>query len=97
LRELVPRSGDTPKITGSQEGQQDQLTAELTRWKEASARNKTTETKANWHHQNTVLPLQQILNTPNTLEKQDSDLKSYLMKKYMNNSPKKHRKIQVNK
>jgi hypothetical protein len=36
-----------------------------------------TETKKSQHHQNSVPPPQQVLDTPNTPEKQDSDLKSY--------------------
>ena len=38
-----------------------------------------TETKATWYHQNPVLPLQPSPGYPNILEKQDVDLKSYLM------------------
>ena len=44
------------------------------------------------HHPNLVLPQQQILDTPNTTQKQDLDLKSHLMmltedfKKDINNS-----------
>jgi hypothetical protein len=51
-----------------------------------------TETKATWHHQNPVLQPQQVLDTPKTPEKQDSDLKSHLkmmiedFKKDINNS-----------
>jgi hypothetical protein len=56
--------------------QQDQLTPEITRWRKPSARTLPTETKVTWHHQNPILPQQQY---PNTLEKQDLDLKSYLM------------------
>jgi hypothetical protein len=41
-------------------------------------RTQATETKATWHHQNPVLPPQQVLNTPTHL-KQDLDLKSQLM------------------
>jgi ornithine carbamoyltransferase len=37
-------------------------------------KNKTT-----WHHQNSVHPPQRVLDTQNTPEKQDSDLKSYVM------------------
>jgi hypothetical protein len=58
---------------------------------EASSKTLPTETKATWHHQNPVLPPQQVLDTP-TCQKQDSDLKSLLMiiiedfKKDINNS-----------
>jgi hypothetical protein len=38
-----------------------------------------TETKNTGHHQNLVCPPQQVLDTHNKPEKQDSDLKSYLM------------------
>jgi hypothetical protein len=38
-----------------------------------------TETKITWHHQNTVLPPQRVLETATHLKKQDSDLKLYLM------------------
>jgi hypothetical protein len=38
-----------------------------------------TETKATWYHQNPVLPRQPSPGYPNILEKQDVDLKSYLM------------------
>ena len=61
-----------------------------------------------WHHQNSVLPSQQVLDTPTHWKKQDLDLKLYLMilvedfKKDINNSlkelqentdKKKHKKI----
>ena len=51
-----------------------------------------TKIKATWHHLNPILPQQQVLDTPNTPEKQDLDLKSQLMmliegfKKDINNS-----------
>ena len=55
-------------------------------------KNISKEIMAIWHHQNTVVPPQQALDTPNTLEKQDSNLQSHLMmmiedfKKDINNS-----------
>jgi hypothetical protein len=48
----------------SSQRQQDQLTPEITRWQKASERTLPTETKATWHHQNPVLPQQQVLDTP---------------------------------
>jgi hypothetical protein len=51
-----------------------------------------TKTKTAHHHQNPTLPTQPVQDTPNKPEKQDSDLKSYLMmlvedfKKGINNS-----------
>jgi chromosome segregation ATPase len=84
----------THRLTGGtnhSQRQQDQLTPEITRWQKANAKTLETETKASWHHQNPVLPPQRALVT-NTPEKQDSDLKSYLMmmiedfKKDINNS-----------
>ena len=51
-----------------------------------------TEIKAIWHHLNPIFPQQQVLDTPNTPEKQDLDLKSqHIMliegfKKDINNS-----------
>ena len=44
-----------------------------------NARILSTETMTTWHHQNPVLPPQQVLDTPNTPEKQDLDSKTYLM------------------
>jgi hypothetical protein len=44
----------------------------------ANARNLPTETKTTWFLQNPVFP-PQCLGYPNTLEKQDLDLKSYLV------------------
>jgi hypothetical protein len=43
--------------------QHDQLTPEITRQQMASTRTVPTETKATWHHQNPVLPQQQVLDT----------------------------------
>ena len=65
------------KGTSSIERQQDNLTPEITRWWKANTRILPTETKITWHHQNPVLTPQQVLDTPNTLEKQDSNLKSH--------------------
>jgi hypothetical protein len=42
---------------------QDQLTSVITRFLEAMTRTKATQTEANWHHQNPVLPPQQALGT----------------------------------
>ena len=71
---------------------QDQLTPEKTKCHKANTRSLPTETKAAWQYQNPVLPQQQVLDTPNTPEKQELDLKSHLMmligdfKKDINNS-----------
>jgi hypothetical protein len=60
--------------------------------RKANARILPTETKITWHHKNTDLPPRQVLDSPNTPEKQDVDLKPYIMmliedfKKYVNNS-----------
>jgi hypothetical protein len=67
------------------------LTTENSRWQKANERNLLTETKTTGHHQNSVCPPQQVLDTP-IPPKQDLDLKSYLMmlvedfKKVINNS-----------
>jgi hypothetical protein len=42
------------------------------------ARTQATVTKATWHHQNLVLPTQQVLDTP-TQKKSKTDLNSYLI------------------
>jgi hypothetical protein len=62
---------DTCKITGSQACRRDkiqpeterQLTPEVTRWQEASARISETEIKPTEHHQNQVFPTQKALDT----------------------------------
>jgi hypothetical protein len=65
---------------------------EIIRWQKANLRILLMETKNTHHHQNPALPPQPVLDTPNTPEKQDLDLKSYLMmlledfKKVINNS-----------
>jgi hypothetical protein len=64
----------TRGISSSQR-EQDQLTPEITRWQKASTRTLPIETKATWHHHNSLLSKQKVLDTPNTLEKQDLDLK----------------------
>jgi hypothetical protein len=45
----------------------------------ANKRILLTEAKTTRHHQNTVCPLQRVLDAPTHPKKQDSDLKSYLM------------------
>jgi DUF438 domain-containing protein len=79
----------THRLTGGTsdiQRQQDQLTPEITRCGEA------TQTKTTWHHQNPILPLQNVLDTSNTPGKQNSGLQSHLMmmiedfKKNINNS-----------
>ena len=55
------------RLTGktiSSQRQREHLTPEITRWGKANARILPTETKTTWHHQNTVLPPQQVLDTP---------------------------------
>ena len=65
---------------------------EITRWLKTNIIILLTETKTAQHQQKPVLPPQQFLDTPNTREKQDSNLKSYFMvlvedfKKDINNS-----------
>jgi hypothetical protein len=51
---------------------------QITRWRKANIRILITETKTAQHHQNLGLPAQSP-GYSNTLEKQDSDLKLYLM------------------
>jgi hypothetical protein len=63
----------------SRQRQQENLKPEITRRQKANARILPTEFKTTWHHQNPVLSPQQVLDTPNTPEKQDLDLKPYLM------------------
>jgi hypothetical protein len=58
---------------------QEHLIPEITRWQKANVRILPTKTKTTWQCQNAVLSPQQVLDTPNTLKKQDLDLKSYLM------------------
>jgi hypothetical protein len=66
--------------TSSSQRQQEHLTPEITRWRKANTRILPTETKTTWHHQSTVLPTQRVQDTPTHWKKQDSGLKSYLMK-----------------
>ena len=82
--------------TSSSQRQQEHLTPKITRWQKANTRILPTETKTTWHQQNPVLPPQRVLNTPNTLEIKDLDLKSYLMMlvEDINNFPK---EIQLNR
>jgi hypothetical protein len=42
-------------------------------------KNISSRTKASWHYQSPVLPLQQVLDIPSQWKKQDSDLKLHLM------------------
>ena len=49
--------------TSSRERQQEHLTPKITRWQKANTRILPTETKNTWHHQNPVLPPQQVLDT----------------------------------
>jgi hypothetical protein len=63
--------------TSSSQKQQDHLTQEITRCLKANTRILPKETKITWNHQNPVVPPQQVL--PNTPEKEDVDLQSYLM------------------
>jgi hypothetical protein len=63
----------------SSQRQQERLTPKITRWRKTNTRIFPTENKTPWHHQNPVLPPQQVVGSPNTLENGDSDLKSYLM------------------
>ena len=42
-------------------------------------KNRTNRNQDTWHHQNRVLPQQQVPGYPKTPEKQDLDLKSHLM------------------
>ena len=63
----------------SSQRQLEYLTPEITRWQKANVRILLTETKTIGHHQNPVCPPQRVLDTSNTPEKQDMDLKSYLM------------------
>jgi hypothetical protein len=79
--------------TSSSQRQQEHLTPEITRWQKANTRILPTETKTTWHHQNPVLPPQQVLDFPTKWKKQDSYLKSYDMMliedfKDINSSPK---------
>ena len=100
-----PRRTDTQawRIDKPNQRQEDQLLLEKARWQKAKARSFPTETKATWHHQNSVLPQQQILDTPNTPEKQELDLKPRLMmltedfNKDINKSIKKYRRTWVNR
>jgi hypothetical protein len=77
--------------TNSSQRQLVQITPEITRWQKANLRISLTETKTTQHHQNPALP-RLSPGYPKTTEKQDSDLKSYLMmlaedfKKDINNS-----------
>jgi hypothetical protein len=64
--------------TSSSQRQLENLTSEINRWWKVNVRIVLTETKTTWHHQKPVLPPQWVLDNP-TPEKQDSDLKSYLM------------------
>jgi hypothetical protein len=69
------------RITGgasSKQRQLKQLTPEITRWRKANERILLTEIKTIHNHQNPALPLQPVLDTT-TPEKQDLDLKTYLM------------------
>lgn len=53
-------SSDTTRITGgtgSSQKQQGQVALDMARWKEASTRTYTTETKSTWHHRHPVLLL----------------------------------------
>jgi hypothetical protein len=65
--------------TSSSQRHQEHLTPEIIRQRKANTRILPTETKTTWNPKNTVLTPQQVLDTPNTPEKQDSDLKSYHM------------------
>jgi hypothetical protein len=65
--------------TGYRQKQQEHLTPEMTRRRKANAKILPTETKTTWHRQNPVLLPQQVLDTLTHGEKQDLDLKSYLM------------------
>ena len=65
--------------TSSIQRQLEHLTPEITRWQKANLRILLTEAKTTRHHQNTVCPLQRVLDAPTHPKKQDSDLKSYLM------------------
>jgi hypothetical protein len=70
------------RITGgasSNQRQPQQLPPEITRCQKANIRILLTETKATHQYQNLALPIQPVLDNHNTPEKQDSDLKSYLM------------------
>ena len=73
-----PRSADRGyRITGGMSSIQRQLkhlTTENSRWQKANERNLLTETKTTGHHQNSVCPPQQVLDTP-IPPKQDLDLK----------------------
>ena len=48
---------------------------EITRWQKANVGTMLTEIKAIWKHLNPIIQQQQVLDTPNTPEKQDLDLK----------------------
>ena len=54
--------------TSSSQRQQEHLTPEITRCQKTNARILPTETKTTWHHQNPVLPPQQVLDTPTHLK-----------------------------
>jgi hypothetical protein len=54
--------------TSTSQRQKDQLTIEITTWYKASTSTLPIEANAAWHHQNPVLPQQQVLDNP-TLQK----------------------------
>jgi hypothetical protein len=50
--------------TSSSQRQLEHLSPDITRWRKANVRVLLTETKTTRHHQNPVLPTQQVLDTP---------------------------------
>ena len=50
--------------TSSSQRQQEHLTPEITKWWKANTTTLPTEMKTTWHHQNPVLPPQQVLGNP---------------------------------
>jgi hypothetical protein len=65
--------------TSSSQRQQEHLTPEITRWQKANARILPTETKTTWHHLELSTSTTASPGYPKTPEKQDLDLKLYLM------------------
>ena len=62
---------EAKRITGgtsSSQKQLEELTPEITRWQKANVRILLTETKTTQHHQNPVLPPQQVLDIPTHLK-----------------------------
>ena len=58
---------ESNRITGGTSSTQrhlKHLTPEITRWQKANIRILLTETKTTQHHQNPVIPLQRVLDTP---------------------------------